>query len=451
MLKNTHEHEFLPAALEIQESPPSPMGRIIIWSLVLLVVITIGWASIGEMDVVATAQGKIITVGHSKIIQPLEIGVVKAIHVQEGQRVAKGGLLVELDSTNSGADKQRIEASLLDARMDKQRLSIASSYKGLEKSGDISRLVAQLNFNGHLKLAESDKTLQRQRLKSQLEEHRARLQSVTASITQRQAELGVTKTTIKPLESPLPIITERAESFKELLSKNLAPRHAYLELEQQRIEQQYDLESLHEKVKELTAAIDGAKKQKMTVQAEFTNVTMTTLAETNEKIAELSQEFNKARQRFTLQKLIAPVAGVVQQLDVHTIGGIVTPAQAMMVIVPEKSQLEVEAWIANKDIGFVSEGQTAEVKIEAFPFTKYGVIDSEMVNISNDAIADENFGLIYRATVLMKKSAIQVGDKFVNLVPGMAVTVEVKTGKRKIIEYFLSPLMEYVDESVTER
>ena len=123
----------------------------------------------------------------------------------------------------------------------------------------------------------------------------------------------------------------------------------------------------------------------------------------------------------------------------------------MMVIVPDNTQLEVEAWLANKDIGFVSEGQIAEVKVETFPFTKYGIIEGEMVSVSNDAIADEQFGLIYRATVQMKKSIIQVGDKLVTLVPGMAVTVEVKTGKRKIIEYFLSPLMEYVDESVTER
>ena len=178
---------------------------------------------------------------------------------------------------------------------------------------------------------------------------------------------------------------------------------------------------------------------------------MTALAEANRKIAALTQEANKAQQRFALQKITAPVSGVVQQLDVHTIGGVVTPAQAMMVIVPGNATLEVEAWIANKDIGFITEGQPAEVKIETFPFTKYGIIEGEVVTISNDAIADEQYGLVYRATVLMKKSVIQVKDKWVNLTPGMAVTIEVKTGKRKIIEYFLSPLMEYVDESVTER
>ncbi len=451
MLKKTHEHEFLPAALEIQESPPSPVGRMVIWSLVLLVVIAIAWACIGEVDVVTTAQGKIITAGHSKIIQPLEMGVVKAIHVKEGQRVSKGDLLIELDATSSGADKQRSEEELLAARMQKQRLTLAATFTGGYKKGEISRLVNKLSFAGELNINIEQKTIQRQILISQLEEHQARLQSVQARVTERKAELEVKRTTIKKLKSTLPIITERTESLKELSEKNLVPRHSYLELEQQRTEQQYDLASLGKQIKEIAAAIEGAQKQETAVQAEFTKNTMTELAEINRRVNALSQELNKAQQRYTLQKLTAPVSGIVQQLDIHTIGGVVTPAQAMMVIVPENSQLEVEAWVANKDIGFVNEGQVVEIKVETFPFTKYGIIEGEMITISTDAIADEQFGLIYRATVLMKKSMIQVGDKMVNLVPGMAVTVEVKTGKRKIVEYFLSPLMKHVGESVTER
>jgi len=460
MLKKTNEHEFLPAALEIQESPPSPIGRMVVWSLVALIVITITWACIGEVDVVATAQGKIITAGHSKTIQPLEIGVVKAIHVKEGQRVSRGDLLIELDDTSSGADKQRIEEELIMARMEKQRLSIAAEYKGNEKNNDTnngvdhqlaSKLASTLTFDKTLNVNAEQKTLQRNILKSQLQEHQARLESVSAVIAQKKAEYATAKIMIKKLESTLPIITERAIALKELLSKNLAPRHSYLEIEQQRIEQQFELASLREKINEIGAAFVGAKKQKMTVQAEFTKNNMTALAEANRKIAALSQEANKAQQHFFLKKITAPVSGVVQQLEIHTIGGVVTPAQAMMVIVPENATLEVEAWVANKDIGFITEGQVAEIKIETFPFTKYGIIEGEMVTVSNDAIADEQYGLVYRATVLMKKSVIQVKDKLVNLSPGMAVTIEVKTGKRKIIEYFLSPLMEYVDESVTER
>jgi len=149
--------------------------------------------------------------------------------------------------------------------------------------------------------------------------------------------------------------------------------------------------------------------------------------------------------------LTAPVSGVVQQLAVHTIGGVVTPAQELMKIVPESESLEVEAWILNKDIGFVEEGQTAEVKIETFPFTKYGTLDAEVIDVSNDAITDEQKGLVYAGRVLLQKSTIRVGEKIVNLTPGMAVTVEIKTGTRRLIEFVLSPLLRYKQESLGER
>lgn len=152
-----------------------------------------------------------------------------------------------------------------------------------------------------------------------------------------------------------------------------------------------------------------------------------------------------------MQKLTAPVDGVIQQLAIHTVGGVVTPAQQLMLVVPRNNLLEVEAFVQNKEIGFVETGQKAEIKIETFPFTRYGTIDAEIINISNDAIADENLGLVYAARVLMKESVIQVGQKLVNLTPGMAVTVEVKTGKRKLIDFLMSPLLRYKDESMRER
>jgi hemolysin D len=147
----------------------------------------------------------------------------------------------------------------------------------------------------------------------------------------------------------------------------------------------------------------------------------------------------------------APVDGVVQQLAVHTVGGVVTPAQQLMVIVPNEDSIEVEAVIDNKDIGFVHEGQQAEVKVDAFPFTKYGTLDAELIDVSDDAVQDEKRGLLFTARVLLQKNTMRIEDKLIHLSPGMAVTVEVKTGKRRLIEYILSPLMQYVDESGRER
>ena len=145
------------------------------------------------------------------------------------------------------------------------------------------------------------------------------------------------------------------------------------------------------------------------------------------------------------------MAGVVQQLAVHTVGGVVTPAQELMVIVPADSRIEVESMVLNKDIGFVHSGQEAEIKVESFPFTRYGTIVGEVKFVSRDAVADETLGLVYPARMKMAKTTILSGSTEVPLAPGMAVTVEIKTGKRRLIEYLLAPLQRYRDESLRER
>lgn len=433
------ELEFLPAVLEIQESPPSPLGRIMLWVFVAFFSIAITWAIIGKIDIVAVAQGKIIPGDRIKVIQPLEIGTVLAIHVQEGQTVKQGDPLIELDATSSGADQQRLSNELMTAQLDATRLRA------------LSATAPESAFTVPAHADRTQAALQKQMLRNQLEEQAARLSALDSAITQRQAEYVTTQDTVAKLEATLPLITQRTQSLKNLADKKLVAENSYLELEQQRLEQHHDLATQRNRLKEITAAIASAEQQRLALHAEFRRATLTELAKTEERITALQQELIKAQQRTTLQRLTAPVSGVVQQLAIHTVGGVVTPAQQLMVIVPNEHTLEVEALVQNKDIGFVHAGQAAEIKIETFPFTKYGIIDAEIRHISNDAIADEKLGLIYAARVLMKKSVINVDGKQVNLTPGMAVTVEIKTGKRRLIEYFLSPLLQYGQESVRER
>jgi len=369
---------------------------------------------------------------------------VRTIHVQEGQTVAQGDPLIELDATSSGADQQRLRNELMTAQLDAARLHALSTYKSGSSIPETSFIIP----------AHADRTqaaLQKHMLRNQLEEQAARLSALDSAITQRQAEYATTQDTVAKLEATLPLITQRTRSLKNLADKKLVAEHSYLELEQQRLEQHHDLATQRNRLKEITAAIASAEQQRLALQAEFKRTTLTELAKTEERITALHQELIKAQQRTTLQRLTAPVSGVVQQLAIHTVGGVVTPAQQLMVIVPNEHTLEVEALVQNKDIGFVHAGQAAEIKIETFPFTKYGIIDAEIRHISNDAIADEKLGLIYAARVLMKKSVINVNGKQVNLTPGMAVTVEIKTGQRRLIEYFLSPLLQYSKESVRER
>lgn len=444
--RSKHELEFLPAALEIQETPPSPIGRAIAWSLMLFFTIAVLWALIGKVDVVATAQGKIIPSGRVKLIQPLEIGVIRAIHVNENQSVEQGALLVELDPTSSGADKKQLSEQMMLTQIEIARLQIFMTILSGEKSSNLEGVFTAL--------PDADPNvvnLQQQILQNQVGERTARLAALSSDIARQQANLDAIQATVTKLEGTLPLVTQRAEAMRTMVERKFVTQTSYLEMEQLRIEQQQDLATQRNRSKEAKAAIVQAEQQRETAEAEYRRNALADLAEAEKRLITLRQELVKTEQRQHLEHLTAPINGVVQQLAVHTVGGVVTPAQVLMVIVPLENKLEVEAFIENKDIGFVHNNQQAEVKIETFPFTKYGTIDAEIINLSNDAISDEKRGLIYAARVLLKRSTIQVEDKLVNLTPGMAVTVEIKTGKRRLIEYFLSPLLRYKQESIRER
>jgi len=444
---NNHEYEFLPAVLEVQDSPPSPIGRTVIWSVVLLVIITVAWACLGQVDIVATAQGKIITAGNIKTIQPLEIGVVKKIYVREGQKVNKGEPLIALDSTDSSADKSQLENELRQTRLEIQRhkVLVKLDFTDRKIAYDISQISA---IDG---ISEDGMETHRQLLQSEVNGFKFELSSFYNQIKSKEAELAATQNMVIKLEKTLPIVSRRAASLKNLSDKELSPELVYLEVEETRISQEQDLAAQKYRLDEIGANIKAINDQIAALTAEIKKERYTKISELNQKTASIEKELQKTNNRQKLQLLTSPVDGVVNQLEINTIGGIVTPAQPIMTIVPGNKQLEVEAWVANKDIGFVEKGQVAEVKVEAFPFTKYGVLDAEVVNLSFDAVPDEERGLIYKAKVSLQASVIGAGDKLIDLVPGMNVTVEVKTGKRYLIEYILSPLMQYQDESIKER
>jgi hemolysin D len=437
--------EFLPAALEIQETPPSPLGRAIAWTLMIFFTIAVLWAIFGQIDIVATAQGKIIPSGHTKVIQPLEIGVVRKIYVKDGQGVRAGDVLIDLDPTVNRAEQQRLEEDLAHARLELARLRTQAGTDDSDLTSAVAQQTQKADPDGDLVNIQDDI------LRNQLQEYAAKASSLNSEIIKRKAELAGAREQVKKLEATLPLITGRAKGLQALSAKGLVAKNSYLELEQQRIEQQQDLATRKAQIGESQAAITSAEQELQSLRAGFNRDTLQELAKAEERVEGLNQEIIKARQRTALQQLTSPIAGVVQQLAVHTVGGVVTPAQQLMVIVPGEQYLEIEAMVQNKDIGFVTDGQPAEVKIETFPFTRYGTIDAKILHVSNDAIADEKLGLIYIARVLMKQSRIQVDQRMVNLTPGMAVTVEIKTGKRRLIEYFMSPLLRYRQESIRER
>jgi hemolysin D len=433
------ELEFLPAAVEVLESPPSPAGRILAVSICALFACVIAWASWAQIDIVAVADGKVIPSGKTKVVQPLEIGVVKTIAVEEGQHVKAGDLLVELDSTATGADAASTRQQLNAARLEVARLRVVLGLdkgKAPAKPDDISRE----EFDLAMSLA-----------KSQTVEQQHHLASLTQEIERQKSNMASAKADQAKAAETLPLVQERAEMSRKMVEGGVISKMDYLKAEQELVDLEREADSAAAKVKEAKAAIASLDQQRQQAKSEFERDRMTELTEAETKVKSLTEEVTKADQRKSLQRIVSPVDGVVQQLQVHTIGGVVEAAKPLMQIVPENATVEIEAKILNKDIGFVHEGQQAVIKMEAFPFTRYGTLDGKVTEVSDDAIEDEKLGLLFTARIGVPNPELLVDDKMMPLSPGMMASVEIKTGDRTIMEFILSPVARAAGEAGRER
>ncbi len=439
--RKKQELEFLPAAVEILETPASPAGRAVVFLIVSLFIAAIAWGWFGKIDTEAVAQGKVIPGGRVKVIQPLEIGVVRAIHVRDGQSVQAGDPLIEMDPTESDANQARLAQDLLAARLDVARLTAM-----IQQEQDPMAVFSPPAGVSPVMVATSQSLME-----EKLHEHEEQLASIDGEIAQRKAERSMTRANIKKLAGMVPLLAERVKSLEILADKKFGTRSAFLELKQDLVEAEGNLSIERHRVKEATAGIEALERRRASTIAGFRAAANQELAEALQKVSGLAQELRKAEERNRLRQLRAPVDGVVQQLAVHTVGGVVQPAQSLMVIVPADQPLEIEANVLNKDIGFVKAGQSAEIKVESFTFTKYGLLHGEVLQVSADAIQDEEQGLVYAAKVALEEDQILVDDTWVKLSPGMAVSVEVKTGQRRAIEFFLHPFLKYQDEAMKER
>jgi hemolysin D len=456
------ELAFLPAALEIVETPPSPIGRAMAIALAALFCVALAWSWWGTIDIVASANGKIVPSGRTKVIQPFETSVVRSIHVQDGRAVKAGDLLIELDPTMNAAERDHALNDLL-----AEQLNIARLRAALLGGDD--------PLTDFVPPADADPALvrtQRQLLANQVAEHRAKLGALDRQQAQKEAEVATTAATIAKLEALIPVIQPRVDMRKTLMDKDLGSKLTYYETLQLLVEQQKELGVQKSHRQEAEAAVTAIRETRRQAQAEFRRALSDELAKAEQKAGGLAKDLIKAEQRTKLQQLRAPVDGTVQQLAVHTVGGVVTPAQALLVVVPSDSRLEIEAMVSNRDIGFVHAGQPAEIKVDTFNFTRYGLLRGEVLGISPDAIVREHQEdrseerrrgapsetsepkgqeLSYSARISLAQSQLQVDERLVNLSPGMAVTVEIKTGSRRILSYLLSPLLRYHQEIFRER
>lgn len=444
-VRRSDEIDFLPAALEILERPPSPTARLFSLTIMGLFTAALAWSWFGHVDMVAVAQGRVVPSGRTKTVQPMEIGLVRAIHVEDGRTVKAGDLLIELDATATAAERDRLAAELLSVRTEVARLAAAL--------GDADPLASFAPPPG---APAALVQMHRQLLLSQLAEQRAKLSGVDRELARREADRATVLQTMAKLTATLPLIRERAEALRILSAQGTTSRFQYLQLQQDLVEHEQEVLVQKTRLTEVEAAMAAAAEQRRQAEAEFRRARYTELTAAGQKAADLTQELAKAEQRLTQTRLTAPVDGTVQQLAVHTVGGVVTPAQPVLVIVPEDSQLEVEAFIPNKDIGFVAVGQPVEVKIDTFTFTRYGLVPGRVASVSGDVVQRdddkaEKKETVYSARVALERTSLDIDGRSTALSPGMAVTAEIKTGQRRILDYLLSPLARHLQEALRER
>lgn len=436
------EREFLPAALEILETPANPIGRAVALSLAAFFVIAVTWASIGEIDIVAVAQGRVVPHGGVKHIQPREIGNVRAIYVTDGQHVEAGELLIALDPTDSEVDRDQLERERIEAVVEVARLTAyIRGLRGLPP--DYAPPLEGVD--------PAIISMHRNRLESDLAAFEAQIASLDSELSRRIADREAIQAEIAKLDALIPLLAEREESLRQLLEKGHTPKPVWQEAKTILIETRHDRTIQGHRLAEAESGMDAAVKERNRVVADLLRQAYAELAEARKNLAQSDLALRKALKREELHNLRAPVSGVVQQLAVHTVGGVVQPAEPLLVIVPDDADLEIQVSVLNKDAGFVEEGDEAEIKLEAFTFTKYGTLDGLVRSISSDAVEDENLGFVYDTRITLNSEFIFADGRNVKLAPGMAVTAEIKTGKRKIIEFLLSPIQRYQAEFGQER
>lgn len=436
---NEHEKEFLPAVLEVTEMPPSHAARLLTYVIVAMFTVLILWSVIGKIDIIATAAGKLMPASNIKTIQTLTDSEIEEIYVQEGEYVKAGQDLIKFNQTEVIANISRIENEI-------EALKIA-----------IARLQALLtenpqeNFNYDRDIDAYLIKMHADLLKSQIIEKSARIEVLKGQIAKAEKEKDTISADLGQIEKLLPSVTERIEKKKILVDKKLLARLTFLEQQEELTNLQEQRNVQAKKMAETEENIEYLKKELRQYLAEFDKNLMQELTENREKLASYQQELVKYREALKRTVVKAPLSGYVQQLVYHTKGGVVETAKPIMNIVPENYKLEAQVMILNKDIGFVRPEQDVEIKIDSFPFTKYGTLKGKVRNISGDAVQDEKLGLVFNARLTLSDNKIKADGQIIRLKPGMSVTAEIKTGKRRVIEYLLSPVMKYLNESMRER
>jgi len=438
------ERDFLPAALEILEAPPSPVGRFILWLIVLAAGAAVLWASLAQIDMVATAEGRVIPRARLQSVEAVEAGVIRAIHVREGERVRAGAALIGLDPTFADADSQSAAVEYATARLARARAEALLAYA----AGERTAFTAPEGADPSAAAAEAVAVLARiSALQQELAGADSRIAGARAARDGAQAERMA-------LEETLPLIEQQFEARRQLAERGFAAPALVAQWQERLVMQRRTLEARQADERRAEAEITMLTRERARALEDFRAQAAAERAEAEAITATRQQGVRRAEARETFQTLTAPVDGVVNEVAVTTIGEVVEAGASLVTIVPEGEELIVEALVLNRDAGFVHPGQAVVVKLEAFPFTRYGYLEGEVEHVGADAIADETRGLVFPARIRIRRSRLrEVGmtDGRLPLMAGMSAQVEVITSQRSVLSYILSPIARATGEAARER
>jgi hemolysin D len=448
---------FAPGLLSIQESPPAPLPRAVLYAVLVLVALLLMWAFFGRLDVIASAEGRLVPRTYLKIVQPADAGIVKEILVHEGETVSAGQVLLRMDPQ--------------DAQADANALATALALKSLQ----LRRIDAELAGRA-LKRAQSDPPELFERVNAQFEDHRRAdadaLGQARQALRQAQEDLQAGLDTLEKLRKTDPLLKAQADSYTDLGREGYAAQVLVDEKKRAYVENEQDLRAQESKVGSLQAAVEVAGEQLHEVTSKYRSDLQNERVDAQGEYAKLQQEMIKQTHRAELLELRAPQSGVVKDLATHTVGTVVSAGTVLLSLVPENEPMMAEVTVRNEDVGFVHPEDPVEVKLAAYPFQKYGMLHGEVVRLSPDASdADASDARAasrsqigpsgdlpsgspshgYRALVRLDSQSVQRGRLRLGLLAGMQVIAEIKEGRRSVLEYLLSPVQKTIQESGHER
>lgn len=475
---NRADNEFLPAAIEILETPASPVRAAMIWLICLLAALSLIWAYFGKFDIVATAQGKIQPVGRVKIVQSEEPGRVVVANGANGTHVEKGDILVELDPTVARAEAQalrlRLDALKAEiARRRSQRQTVAAWAKTDIWSATGGPRPSTIAFPPETAASTAER--EQQLHDAELIKLSQTIANLTAQRRKGIAQVDRLEQTIVAQKTFVSTLSQRVSMRSKLVDAEAGTKAAMIDAQETLLEAERDLVSHKGEHQEARTALDVLKSEADSQLGLFQAENMQRLAEALREAEQAEQELTGASRKLAAMTIRSPETGIVQASAITTVGQVLSPGTELMRLVPSGQKLEIEAYLPNRDIGFVGAGHEAVIKVEAFPFTRYGILKGRVTRIATDAIPEPDArqleemssgnlqsavpvsnaqrvqNLVYPVVIEPLETNIMVSGKAVPLAPGMTVTVEIKTGQRRILEYLFSPLAEVASGAMKER